>query len=264
MDYVLHHGNCFDGFGAAWALEQGIGKAFKHTYIPVMYGKPMPELPNAKNVYILDFSYSKPILEKLASQVTQLKVIDHHKTAEEDLKGLPFCTFDLNHSGAVLSWKAFNKGPVPKLLAYIEDRDLWKFALPNSKAINAWIQSYPQTFAAWDEMNKEIEKEGIVKEGEAILRDQTGRVAQAVKHYRWEFIGNYKVPIVNTSLFMSEVANLLLEQHPEVPFAGYKFLREDGKWQYGLRSRKDFDCSAIARLVGGGGHPQASGFTLAT
>lgn len=37
---------------------------------------------------------------------------------------------------------------------------------------------------------------------------------------------------------------------------------ESGKFQYSLRSRGDFDVSAIAKKFGGGGHKNAAGFNV--
>ena len=56
--------------------------------------------------------------------------------------------------------------------------------------------------------------------------------------------------------------------YPDAPFAGYYFDRlADGKRQWGLRSRLsslfDFDVSAVAMQMGGGGHPGAAGWVEA-
>ena len=60
----------------------------------------------------------------------------------------------------------------------------------------------------------------------------------------------------------SEHLNGLLEKHADAPFVASYFRREDGLWQFSLRSRKGFDVSEIAKHYGGGGHAQAAGFTL--
>jgi hypothetical protein len=70
----------------------------------------------------------------------------------------------------------------------------------------------------------------------------------------------YFVPVANATVFYSEVGEELLKRHPASPFAGYYMDRGDGQRQWGLRSRPSFDCSVIAKALGGGGHKQASGF----
>ena len=69
------------------------------------------------------------------------------------------------------------------------------------------------------------------------------------------------LPYMNCS---DHVNRLLLESWPDLGAqvaAGY-FRRGDGKWQFSLRSTAPFDCSEIAKRFGGGGHPQAAGFTV--
>ena len=76
--------------------------------------------------------------ERLAARAGSTRVLDHHATAAEDLAGLPFVTIDLDRSGAVLAWEHFHPGrPVPLLLRYVQDRDLWRWALPRSREVNA-------------------------------------------------------------------------------------------------------------------------------
>lgn len=72
--------------------------------------------------------------------------------------------------------------------------------------------------------------------------------------------GLYCAPCANATVFFSEVGERLLEMHPQAPFSAYYMDRNDGKRQWGLRSRPDFDCSVIAKAMGGGGHKCAAGF----
>jgi hypothetical protein len=53
--YVLYHSNCYDGFGAAYAAWKKFGDEGT-KYLPVSYGFPPPEMPDAKAVSIVDFS----------------------------------------------------------------------------------------------------------------------------------------------------------------------------------------------------------------
>ncbi len=52
-------------------------------------------------------------------------------------------SFNLRNSGAVLAWLYFHATPtLPDLLSYVQDRDLWKFLLPNSKAHSEGLFAY--------------------------------------------------------------------------------------------------------------------------
>lgn len=261
MTTVLYHANCYDGFGSAWAAYQEFGEAA--TYQPVKYGEPIPEIPDSERVLIVDFSYPRDVLVPLAERC-DLTVLDHHKTAEAELAGLPFCTFNMHKSGAMLTYEHMFPQHiiVPPLIEYIQDRDLWRFFRPGSREIHAWLTSWPMNFDTWDDLDEKLltDLDSCVTEGTALLRlerQQTERIADAA---RWMEIVGYKVPVTNASLLFSEVPELLCERHPEAPFAAYYVDRADGKRQWGLRSRGEFDVSEIAKKYGGGGHRNASGF----
>lgn len=259
--YIFYHASCYDGFGAAWAAWKKCGDDAK--YVAVQYGKPMPELPDGADVFIVDFSYPRQELLALKARMNSLVVLDHHKTAQQDLAGLDFAIFDMNKSGAVLAWEYFHPGqPVPKLLEYVQDRDLWQWKLAQSREVSAALQSYRMDFELWEGMMSQTLT--LADEGEAILRWQQQKIEAAISHAVWMKIGGYRVPVVNATQLMSEICHRLCEAYPDAAFAAYYFDDKDGNRQWGLRSVGEFDVSAIAKRYGGGGHRNAAGFkTLA-
>ena len=57
------------------------------------------------HVFMIDFSYQRPVMEQLLADVATLTVLDHHKSAQEDLDGLGgFIEFDMERSGAMMAW----------------------------------------------------------------------------------------------------------------------------------------------------------------
>src|SRR6185312_2660946 len=74
---------------------------------------------------------------------------------------------------------AFRACPMPDLIRYVEDRDLWRFALPDSEAVSAAIASYDQTFEEWDRLAA-APIDDLAREGRAILRYQLRLVDRAV------------------------------------------------------------------------------------
>ena len=262
MIYVLYHSHCPDGFGAAFAAWKKLGKTAK--YLPVSYGDPVPNITKENSeIYIVDFSFPKPILEELASKF-KVTLIDHHKTAEKDLEGLPFAHFDMTHSGAVLTYKHFFPGEeVPDFFRYLEDRDLWKFEMEHSKEFQAYLGSHPFKFQVWEEILN-TPKEKWLAEGTAILR-RDGAIVDSMtnKAALIEFEG-HKIAVVNVSYFWSEAGHHLLEERFKEKGIDYALLYtdvpKDRKRIYSLRSLGDFDVSVIAKKFGGGGHKNASGF----
>lgn len=261
---VLYH-NDADGFGAAYACWCGLGLGPEDVlYLPVQYHRPVPELPESiEQLFIVDFSYDRETLLQLAERFGEgnLVVIDHHKTAREDLAGLPFVVFDEEKSGAVLTWRAFHgEGTqVPAILNYVQDRDLWKFELPRSKEVNAYIAALPREFEVWHLFTLET----AIIAGDAILSFQKNQIDSRLRNVRVmdNFMGTgYAVPVVNATENMSELGNEMCTAYPAAPFSVSYCDRGDGVRSYSLRSVGEFDVSAVARQFGGGGHKNAAGF----
>lgn len=255
--HVIYHANCYDGFGAAWAAWTRLGSGA--TYIPAFHNTEPPDFPKDAHVVIVDFSYPRKKILELNKRVASLAILDHHKTAQDDLDDLPFAIFDMDHSGAWLSWEYFRPHvDPPELIEYLEDRDLWRFDLPKSKEVSAALQAYPFEFGVWEELSHDINR--LKNEGEAVLRFKNQMVKTVCENARWLDVGGYKIPVANTSVFFSEVGDVLCKMHPKAPFAGYYLDRKDGKRQWGIRSIGEFDVSVVAKKMGGGGHKNASGF----
>lgn len=273
MKYVLYHGNCYDGFGAAYAAWKFLGDAAK--YIPVSYGYPPPEMPDAESIHIVDFSYPKEVLLKLAD-AAPVTVIDHHKTAEESLREVLgahphlHTIFDMNKSGALLTWEYFHRhygpspadtepAPAPLLIQHISDRDLWQFKMDGTAKIHKALVSLPMDFKLWDT----LDVERLKVEGETCERLYSQLVETIVKSSWIGRLDGKNVPMVNTSIAWSEVGEALLEKyHPDCPMvASFTVFNDQIMWS--LRSEKDFDCSEVAKKFGGGGHKNAAGFKTA-
>lgn len=267
---VIYHASCVDGFVAALVAKYAMEPKFETEeeidieFLSVHYGSDPPAV-EGKEVYILDFSYPREILIDMKAKAKSMIVLDHHKTAEEALRGLDFCRFDMDKSGAVMTWEHFFEDEVPLLLKYIQDRDLWKWELPDSREINASLRSHPTDFEVFmkflvdDERMKDLCAEGI-----AILRDQRKYVVAKARGYALQKIGGHEVPVINSTHLVSECCHELLLQGDGFPFACCYFdIAQEGKRVYSLRSLPaGADVGEIARRYGGGGHKHSSGFTV--
>jgi len=266
MIHVLYHANCYDGFGAAWAAWRKLGDEGV-AYRPVNYGDQLPEVVDGDQIFVLDFSWPRQVLlDDWGRREIGLIVLDHHKTAQAELAGLSFATFDLDKSGSVLAWEHFHPGVhVPTMLQYVQDRDLWHFKLPGSREVASWMRSWPFDFARWSVLAAAMDQPDLLKdvwgEGEAILRFQSRQVEIMADNAVMLTLGGHKVHAANATCFFSEVGEELCRRYSDELFAAYWLDRNDGKRQWGLRSRGGFDCTTVAKQYGGGGHPGAAGFT---
>jgi nanoRNase/pAp phosphatase (c-di-AMP/oligoRNAs hydrolase) len=260
---VIFHGDCFDGFTSAWAFHK-LRPEVTAAYVPAKHGDTPPEVAG-RDVYILDFAYPRETLLQLQEQARSLLVLDHHKTAQADLTGLPFCVFDMERSGAGITWDHFARGQQERhwLVNIVEDRDLWRFRYGDQTRFTmAYLATRPMTFEAWDEL-AESGMDRVLEKGAAIQEYIASYGQTAIQHAVLRKVGDYVIPVINiTPQNSSEHIDRLISKYPDHPFAASFFLRGDGRWQFSLRSRGSFDVSEVARQYGGGGHRNASGFTV--
>jgi len=272
---VIYHASCADGFCAAWLMHHAYPKAEFHA---ANYQQDPVEFEEGREVFIVDFSYPRDVMIAMNEKASKLVVLDHHKTAEEACEGLDFCTFDMNKSGAMLTWdylKAnvphhypdslkkvpFDRDFTPAIVDYVQDRDLYTWKLPDSKEYNSALRSYPFEFEVWDKLSSTA-AHLLIKDGRAIERYRQQVIDQHVSHASEFVIDGHKVlGVCCTAIDMhSEVAGALAMKEG-YPF-GFVYLDTVGYRKFSLRSRDDFDVSAIAKKFGGGGHQRAAGFAV--
>lgn len=270
---VVYHASCADGFTAAWAASKSLGLGQDTEYMAYHYGDPEPDGEKYNNVYILDFSFSAPTLVALAKNVKGTVVLlDHHKSAQADLSVLMdgsgpanlIIKFDMAKSGAALAWNAFQPAtPVPALVQYVQDRDLWAWKLPDSEEISTYIQTLDFDFETWDRIARQLEedRESVVVQGRAMQAYRDAIVKRISSNPGWVELDGYRVPCVNSAEWQSEIGSALAKDHP---FAVVWFMNQKGVFVYSLRSDKEspdaVDVSIVAKKFGGGGHKNAAGF----
>jgi len=291
-DICLYHFPCDDGFAAAWVVRR---RWLDVTLCGTNYGQPFPLDLNeidGKNILIADFSYKPDTLSELATRAKSIVILDHHKSAYEDLfdvdqmhngnferaqrlfdrmsgpMGNVLAEFDMERSGASLAWSfCFPGRAAPKLIRHIEDRDLWRFNLEDTRALSLMLRSYPYDFNIWDDLMRAFDDIGgdrkfVLAEAHAIERFYDQKIADMVPTATLKTIGRWEgVPVAHAPYaFASDLAHELLKEHPDAPFAAVVVDAYGGR-TYSLRSEDSReDVSEVAREFGGGGHRNAAGF----
>jgi hypothetical protein len=291
----IYHGNCADGFGAAWVVRKALGSEVE--FVAGVYGQEPPDV-TGKDVILVDFSYKREVLAEMGRAAHQVLVLDHHKTAMDDLacfdpfdagvrsdradhagnnkelgwetaihvaseRGAPrvAACFDMDHSGAVLAWQHFFPGQEPpQLLRHIEDRDLWLFKLDGTREIQANLFSYPYDFEVWDRLMA-ADVQTLRSDGAAIERKHHKDIAELVAVTKRRLvIGGHDVPAASLPYTLTSDAGALMAKGE--PFAACYWDTPDGR-VFSLRSSDEgLDVSEVAKQYGGGGHRNASGFRV--
>jgi hypothetical protein len=262
----IYHGNCLDGFGAAWALRYWMPKA-EIEFFGAKYNEPPPNVKN-RIVYMVDFSYPREIISHMLEDAATFLLLDHHKSAAENLRDLDDprrgrIIFDMNRSGAGMSWDYFSRGQRRNpLIDHIEDRDLWRFKLQGTREINAAMFSYPYDMNVWDTLMS-TDPRKLFDEGVAIERKHHKDVHELVgETARMMGIGGYLVPVANVPYTLSSDACRVLLRRTPAPFSACYSDMARGR-VFSLRSEENgADVSQIAKIYGGGGHLHAAGFTM--
>lgn len=269
---ALYHGGCPDGFGAAWALWKSRSQE-NTVYHPTKNRRQAPDLPAQNSVCIMDMSFPRDQMTALHEKhgAENVLLIDHHKSAAQQLEGLPGCHIDLSRSAAVIAWQYFNPDlPVPELLLYVQDRDLFKWEMPDSRAVSAYIHSQKQDFQGWNRIANALRRhksarDNIVSAGRAILVVNERHIRGALRAAFTTNIAGHRVPVVNSNEHRSEIAHRLLKQHPDTPFVAVYRDTGPNSRQWSLRSRPNgFDVSALAESLGGGGSNTTASFSQTT
>lgn len=299
-DLVIFHGNCDDGFGAAFShwfwdgrsfvdfivnIDETTGKVVKQfetntaIYYEGFYGEKFPEhlLSKVDSVYILDFSYPPEVLKDICTKVERVVVLDHHKGAIDKLEDLAMespenltLILNMKYSGAALSWSYFSKYSMdilPIFIGHISDNDLWKFEMPHTKEFIEAIRSYPRTFHTWYDIymrtqQTEGEYEKIVAEGESILKYKANIMEGIIEFSAYPVVvsGVEGLACNAPKIFSSDIGNELAKRTRT--FGMTWVLDKEGKAICSLRSIGDFDVNELAKTLGGGGHKNSAGFTL--
>lgn len=268
---VLYHGrSCPDGFTAALAARMYYGTTVQCVGLDHGDVKTLADLPvvDGRAVYVLDFSFGEELLRSLEQRAAKLVLLDHHKSAAEKLTGFScrcgVVHFDMTKSGARLAWEFFHpETPVPDLVRYVEDRDIWTWQYPESAGFLAALDMEPFDFERWAQIAAftPAELESYMARGQAMdekfakLASDIAEAAEPVV-----FNGEQGLMVNAPGVFHSLVGELLSKKSGT--FALLWTVGKAGVVKVGLRSQRGFDCIPLAESMGGGGHAQACGFKL--
>ena len=269
---ILYHGhNCPDGFAAAlaaWLYYEG-----KAEFLGLDHGdvKSVDDLPRltGRAVYILDFSFADHIMRAIEERAAKLVMLDHHLSAAEKLTGFRcrcgVVHFDMNKSGSHLAWEFFQPDkPMPALVRFVEDRDIWLWRYPESPAFLAALDMEPFEFERWQQIAEFDAQQlaSFLERGHA-MDEKFSKLAELIADSASPLVFNGVAGLMVNApgVFHSLVGDLLCQKSGT--FALLWSVDKNLVVKCGLRSKSGFNCIPLATSMGGGGHAQACGFKMA-
>jgi oligoribonuclease NrnB/cAMP/cGMP phosphodiesterase (DHH superfamily) len=265
---LIYHADCPDGFGSRFAFW--LKYRDEMEYIPAAHGRPTPENLEGRDIIFADFSYKPDILLDIRKKAKSLKIIDHHVSAYNSIIDLGKMAYDeyiydSKRSGASLCWRyLFPDKKVPHFINVIEDRDIWKWNVKDSRSLILYLDSFPYSIEKWQEFLFDFEPESsryneILMQGSAIERYKNSTVEVLLKSKHKMVIDGNEIWAVNSPYLRDDIGDKLLVG---APFSAVYFMDRD-QYRFSLRSSDcGMDVSVIASKLGGGGHRNAAGFTI--
>ncbi|KAF3438340.1 hypothetical protein FNV43_RR21102 [Rhamnella rubrinervis] len=302
---VLYHYPCPDGAFAALAAHLFFSSAslpalfFPNTVYNPFTTQQLP-LAEISDVYLLDFVGPCGFVQEISSKVSRVVVLDHHKTAVERLCG-ENCSvgenvmrvIDVTRSGATIAFDYFKErvgcevalgqfDRVRRLFEYIEDGDLWRWSLPNSKAFNSGLKDLniefdvglnPKLF----EQLLSLDLEDVISQGMTSLSKKQKLIDDVLSQSYEIALGGgafghcLAVNADSISELRSELGQQLATKSRNLKLRAigavvYRVpeLENDQLLKISLRSVDSEDTTPISEEFGGGGHRNASSFMLSS
>jgi len=256
----------------------------------VAYGSPeLAAIEPEEGILFCDFSPPPDRAAAFAAKGTI--VLDHHKTAKAVVHSFEHHAFGDEASepgvcGAVLAyrhvWKplaeagAFPSGHEDRVkqFAYLAGvRDTWQRQSPDWDAACAQadtLRFYPDSYwlpanggASPAILRNEAELRSRLNTGTISFQKHKEKVARAVEQaWRFTTARSTRVVVFQNTAFSSDAAEYIGDAADLVIAFGY--IVEEGVHRFLLstRSHTNFDCSAFAKSLGGGGHTKAAGCSV--
>eukprot|EP00128_Syssomonas_multiformis_P011282 Colp12_sorted_trinity150504_noHs@26419 len=289
---------------SAAAVESKIHWHPMKVFLPAKDQLDLNVFKKDSNAYFMDYTADPETIREVAKRVRRVVVLDHHKTAEERFEemknspeGIPenvLLVLDMERSAATISWGYFNvlsiyeldqkesdqfKG-LKRIYNYVEDGDLWRWQIPQSREFYAGINNLGIEFDPNKNPNVfqtlfELDPDALIKKGEEILKEEARQISAAVAE---SFViavpnqGSFLATIVSgTANIRSPLGNALAieSQARGLRGIGAVVYEEaqlgDHLFKVSLRSIKqpvDENAAAVAEQYGGGGHRNACSFNI--
>lgn len=264
--YVCLHHNDADGRCAgAIVYRKALQDEREFKFYEMDYAKPLPEIPDGAEVWMVDFSLKPDVVKGLQDRGCTIVWIDHHATAKDFSYGNVDGLRDFkekNSAGCELTWRyCFPDEYMPMIVTMVGDFDKWAMKYePYCKNVVLALDAEntdPVTGIWHDAFKDQAVVDKLNEKGKTLEQFRTNLCKEQCTKYGYETkFGGHAAFALNFAPWGSLKFGEFMDKYPVL--IGYAF--DGDKYTVSLYS-KDVDVSKIAKANGGGGHKGAAGFT---
>lgn len=284
---IIYHGGCQDGTAAAAIFKHFLDKNYPEYPVEFIYGVYHDAVDierfRNKDVYFLDFSYPKEIIEKIIDVAWGVTVLDHHKSAYNNLfpalEGKLNDHFKLDKCGAMIAWEfTHHNEPAPAFLDLVNQRDMWQKQNDDADSLYLAISTdYPKGEDKFnifvDLINDSFNPDtpllnSLLLKGKTYL-DYNRKIVENIAYNRYphQILDHNReekeVLVCNCQgMWASDVGDLLAKQSPSGISITWCYTGKGTKVSIRVNEDTEWDAGAYALGFGGGGHSKAAGFLL--
>lgn len=184
---VMYNAETTDAWCGAWLMD----RCFNSVQLVSYRGShDMPVIDN-RTVFCLGIQFTERQLNELQSYAHRVTVIDHDERSKDVMRGRDSCVFDDSRSSCRIAydWCMYqgfvdnyassgwqNNRDIAKgmsaITMYVQDKELRRNKMPNTRLINLCIDSYDKELKQWDMLARRasVTPEALTNDGIAIDR----------------------------------------------------------------------------------------------
>jgi oligoribonuclease NrnB/cAMP/cGMP phosphodiesterase (DHH superfamily) len=263
----LHH-NDADGRASAAIVRRALGNEVWLTEIDYGDSLPLDRVLLSDHIIIVDFSLPKNEMINLASY-HHLTWIDHHISSIEEMVGISEDwpgVRDTNEAACILTWKYYYPNiPVPKSITLIGDRDIWRWAEPDTGAFNEGLyqlDNRPFNDSLWiplleDEMGTIIK---IIETGKVLREARLKNINRTLLQGSFPVTLDGCRTLVINQYGSGDIGQQVRNMGFEIAYCYIDNILNGELTTFVTLYSSEIDVSKIAKRFGGGGHSGAAGF----
>lgn len=263
----LYH-NDPDGCCSAAIVRRALGPSIILHRMEIGDRVPWDVIDSCEQVALVDYSLPTEDMERLRDKGGFVWV-DHHKTSlarlEEAMSDVPGKR-TLDRAACVLTWQTcFPEQPLPRSVALIGDRDIWRMQFPETRAFSEGLYNQdfsPSNDELWGPLldDDENRMQDLIDRGAVLYEARLMTIKDIVARYGFETIFEGHRTLAVNYRGSGDMGEYIRQEGYQLGYCYVEVVRDGSLRTHVTLYSDQVDVSDIAHKHGGGGHSGAAGF----